>query len=327
MGVLYPLKFKPVFREKLWGGSRIKEHLNMTEAPSVQCGEAWMLSGVPENDSVVTNGNFEGNTINELVEIYMGELVGDQLFYEYGELFPVLIKFIDANDWLSIQVHPDDELAEKRHDSFGKKEMWYVLEAEKDSQLISGFKKELTKADYVESIKDGNLKELLNYEYVSPGDVFYIPSGRVHALGPGILLAEIQQTSDITYRIHDWDRLDSAGMPRELHTEQSIEAINFSVPDNYKTEYEAELNKSKELVSCDKFTTNLVQLDRAMKKDYSHLDSFVSYVCVEGNMTIVDDDNEHVNIKKGETVLIPNKITGVEIYPQPAVKFLEVYVK
>ena len=326
MGLLYPFKFQPVFKEKIWGGNKIKENLNIPDAPAMQCGEAWMLSGVPDNESVVTNGQMKGNTLNELVEVFMGELVGDQTFHEYGEVFPVLIKFIDANDWLSIQVHPDDDLAEKRHNSFGKTEMWYILQAEQGSQLISGFKHEVNKKEFIESVENDTLKPLLNFEDVKAGDVFYLPAGRVHALGPGILLAEIQQTSDITYRIYDWNRLDSTGLPRELHTEQAISAIDFSVEDNYKTEYEAEKNASNPLISTKKFTTKLVTLNQGMKKNYEELDSFVAYVCIEGNMKIDVEDSERQVVNKGETILIPNALNKVEIYPQPNVKFLEVFV-
>lgn len=326
MGLLYPFKFQPVFKTKIWGGKKIREQLNMPDAPAMQCGEAWVLSGVPDSESVVTNGSMKGNTLNELVEVFMGDLVGDQNFHEYGEVFPVLIKFIDANDWLSIQVHPDDELAAKRHKSFGKTEMWYVIQAEPGSQLISGFKHEVDKIQFMESVKNDTLKPLLNFEQVKPGDVFYIPAGRVHALGPGILLAEIQQTSDITYRIYDWNRLDASGMPRELHAEQAISAIDFSVEENYKTEYEAEENASNTLISTRKFSTKLVKLNQGMRKNYEELDSFVAYICIEGNMKLNVENNETLVVNKGETVLIPNALNNVEVFPQPNVQFLEVFV-
>ncbi|MFO8055319.1 MAG: type I phosphomannose isomerase catalytic subunit [Bacteroidales bacterium] len=326
MNILYPFKFKPVYQKKLWGGSKIRQQLNHREAPAMQCGEAWVLSGVPGNESLVINGELKGNNLNELVEIFMGELVGDKLFTEYGEIFPVLIKFIDANSWLSIQVHPDDKLAEKRHGSFGKTEMWYILQAEEGSQLISGFNRKVERQEYLKSVEEGRLKDLLNFEQVKQGDVFYIPAGRVHALGPGILLTEIQQTSDITYRIYDWDRLDASGLPRELHTEQAIEAIDFSVKENYKTSYTIKKNASSNLVSSEKFSANLVLLDQGMKKDYSELDSFVAYVCIEGNMQIIAGNKTPLTLSKGETLLIPNAINHIEIYPQATVKFLEVFV-
>ncbi len=327
MEILYPLKFKPLYVTKIWGGNKIHQQLNMPDAPAQQCGEAWVLSGVPGKESEVSNGKLKGNTLNELVETFMGDLTGDQLFYEYGEIFPVLIKFIDANDWLSIQVHPDDKLADKRHDSYGKTEMWYILHAEKDSRLISGFRKEIDKNQYLKSVEEGTFKDLLNFEKVEKDDVFFIPAGRVHALGPGILLAEIQQTSDITYRIYDWDRLDAAGLPRELHIMEAADAIDFSVEDDYKTHYRAKHNETTQLLSSDKFTTNLIQLDRGLKKDYSELDSFVAYVIIEGNVKIVATDREPVTAHKGETILIPNSLNNIKIFPQPQVKMLEVFVK
>ncbi|MCF8332311.1 MAG: class I mannose-6-phosphate isomerase [Bacteroidales bacterium] len=326
MDVLYPLKFKPVYKEKIWGGNKIKTNMNMPDAHSVHCGEAWVLSGVPGDESVVNNGALKDNTLNELVEIFMGDLTGDKLYHKYGEIFPVLIKFIDANDWLSIQVHPDDKLAGERHNSFGKTEMWYILEAEAGSELISGFSKDVEKQEFIECVKNSSLKEMLNFEKVKKGDVFYIPAGRVHALGPGILLAEIQQTSDITYRIYDWDRIDASGLPRELHTEHAVAAIDFSKTEYAKSTGKQKINKTNELVSSDKFTTNLLELDKGLKKDYSELDSFVAYVCIEGNMKIQIRDNETVFQTKGETVLIPNVLNEVEIYPQNKVKFLEVYI-
>ncbi|MFO8087720.1 MAG: type I phosphomannose isomerase catalytic subunit [Bacteroidales bacterium] len=326
MELLYPLKFKPVYIEKIWGGNKLKNKLNMPDAPSLQGGEAWVLSGVPGNESVVLNGNLKGNTLNELVEIFMGDLVGDKLFYEYGEVFPVLIKFIDANDWLSIQVHPDDKLAEKRHQSFGKTEMWYILEAEKQSQLISGFNQDIDEAEYIQRVKEGSLREVLNFVDVRDGDVFYIPAGRVHALGPGILLAEIQQTSDITYRIYDWDRLDASGLPRELHAEQAIKAIDFSPVQEAKTSYTIKENQTNKLISSEKFTTNMLELKQPIRKDYAEVDSFVAYVCLDGHMKIQAKDSDAVVVNQGETVLIPNQLNAMEIYPQSYVKFLEVYV-
>ncbi len=327
MDLLYPLKFKPVYIDKIWGGHKIQTELNHVEAPPQQCGEAWVLSGVPGNQSVVTNGPLKGNKLNELVEVFMADLVGEKMFTEYGEIFPVLIKFIDANDWLSVQVHPDDDLAEKRHKSFGKTEMWYILQAEKDSHLICGFNKLLSREEYEKSVEQGTLKRLLNYEPVKAGDAFFIPAGRVHALGPGILLAEIQQTSDITYRIYDWDRLDAAGLPRELHTKEAIAAIDFSPCHNSRVEWKPEKDSSAPVVRSPKFNVNHVWLNQGMKKDYSELDSFVAWVCIEGSMKVsLDGAPDEINVQKGETLLIPQVIDQVNIFPQPQVKYLEVFV-
>lgn len=327
MDLLYPFKFKPIYMEKIWGGKKIHSVLNHKDAGHHQCGEAWVLSGVPGSQSVVTNGTLKGNTLNELVEVFMADLVGEKMFTEYGEIFPVLIKFIDANDWLSVQVHPDDELAGDRHNSFGKTEMWYILEAEKDARLICGFNEPLSKSDYQSAIEQGDIKQLLNYEPVNSGDAFYIPAGQVHALGPGILLAEIQQTSDITYRIYDWDRIDASGLPRELHTEQALAAIDFSTNHNSRLNWKPLKNNSAPVLRSPKFNVNHVWINQGMNKDYSQLDSFVAWVCLEGSMNVSTKDGPHqINVQKGETLLIPQALDQIRIYPQPEAKYLEVFV-
>jgi len=237
------------------------------------CGEAWLISGYGDDLTVVENGFLAGNNVNELVEIYMGELVGDRIFEKYGNEFPLLIKFIDSNDWLSVQVHPDDELSKKMQINGGKTEMWYVLGADKDAELISGFSKKVDKKEYLERLSNKSLKEILNYEKVNEGDVFFIPAGRIHALGPGTLLAEIQQTSDATFRIYDWDRIDAAGMSRELHTEAALQALDFEVQKEYITTYESENNQTTSLVDCPYFTTRLVEMDKDVVKNFLELDS------------------------------------------------------
>ena len=210
--VLYPFKFKPIYKDKIWGGRKIKEVLKHDYGQLPNCGEAWLLSGVWDEQSVVVNGDFAGDEINDLVETFMGDLVGESVFDKYGECFPILVKVIDANDWLSVQVHPDDALAKQRGMENGKTEMWYVMQADKDAELIMGFNCEMDRQRYARILKDNKLKQVLNYEKVREGDVFFIPAGRVHALGPDIMVAEIQQTSDVTYRIYDWDRIDVAGV-------------------------------------------------------------------------------------------------------------------
>lgn len=325
---LYPLKFRPVLKDKIWGGNKIKKVLGIDYAPLPNCGEAWMISGVEDNPSIVSNGFLEGNELNELVEIYMGELVGDDLFNRFGLEFPILIKFIDAADYLSIQVHPDDELAAKRGIGNGKSEMWYILSADKDAELISGFKRDTTKEEYLEHLENKKLTSLLNFEKVQAGDVFYMPAGRVHALGPGILLAEIQQTSDTTYRIYDWDRVDDKGKSRELHTEEALEAIDFNAYDDYKSNYKEVKNGSSNMVTSPFFTTNIIVLDKALAKDYTELDSFVIYICVEGNLTLVHDGEEEkqVALSKGEAVLIPAVIDRIDLIPSTTSKILEVFI-
>ena len=322
--VLYPLKFKPIFKDKIWGGRKIKEQLGLDFGSLPNCGEVWLLSGLWDEQSEVANGDFEGDEINDLVETFMGDLVGESVFDKYGEQFPFLLKIIDANDWLSVQVHPDDELAEKRGLGNGKTEMWYVMQADKDAELVMGFNREMTRMDYVKVMKNNTLREVLNYEKVEAGDVFFIPAGRVHALGPDIMVAEIQQTSDTTYRIYDWDRINEAGMSRELHIPQSVEAIDFAIPDQYKIEVQDVMNKTVPVVDCQYFVTNLLQLQGEMEKDYSNLDSFVILLCTEGNFSLVWE-NGAVFVKQGECVLIPNIVKKVSIRAERYCKLLEVY--
>ena len=322
--VLYPLKFKPIFKDKIWGGRKIKEQLGLDFGSLPNCGEVWLLSGLWDEQSEVANGDFKGDEINDLVETFMGDLVGESVFDKYGEQFPLLLKIIDANDWLSVQVHPDDELAEKRGIGNGKTEMWYVMHADKDAELVMGFNREMTRMDYVKVMKNNTLREVLNYEKVEAGDVFFIPAGRVHALGPDIMVAEIQQTSDTTYRIYDWDRINEAGMSRELHIPQSVEAIDFAIPDQYKIEVQDVMNKTVPVVDCQYFVTNLLQLQGEMEKDYSNLDSFVILLCTEGIFSLVWE-NGAVFVKQGECVLIPNLIKKVAIRAEKYCKLLEVY--
>jgi mannose-6-phosphate isomerase len=255
----------------------------------------------------------------------MGDLVGDKIYEKFGNEFPILIKFIDANDWLSIQVHPDDDLAWKRHNSLGKTEMWYIFDAEENAELISGFSEEINKDQYQQRLENKTLKKVMNFEKVKNGDVYYMPAGRVHALGPGILLAEIQQTSDVTYRIYDWDRIDKAGLMRELHIDEALDAIDFKVYDKYKSDYSPKLNATVNLVESPYFTTRLIHIDKPIKKDYSELDSFVIYVCAEGKIALKYEGVEY-DLGNGEAMLLPAVIDQVELFPKPESKVLEVYM-
>jgi mannose-6-phosphate isomerase len=325
MNKLYPLKFKPIYRDKIWGGEKIKTVLGMDYGSLPNCGEVWVLSGVANNETVVSEGFLEGNELNELIEVYMDDLVGEKVFKKYKNEFPILVKFIDANDYLSIQVHPDDSLAQKRGIGNGKTEMWYIISADETSELISGFNKTVDQATYLKHLKNKTLKEILNFEKVTAGDVFYMPAGRVHALGPGILLAEIQQTSDTTYRIYDWDRLDDKGNPRQLHIEDALEAIDYKAYDNYRSEYPKIKNTATEIVNEQYFTTNLLDIDQPIQQNYEWNDSFVIYTCVEGNGRINYPDGT-VNLKMGECLLIPNEINNIGIIPENTIKLLETYV-
>ena len=261
MNRLYPLKFKPIIKDKIWGGTRLKTVLNK-KTKTDKAGESWEISGYPGSVSQVKNGFLAGNSLEELIEVYMGDLVGDSVFEKFGTLFPLLIKFIDANDILSIQVHPDDKLALEQFGSFGKTEMWYVIQAEAGSEIIVGFNQAVTKESYLSHLNNKTLLSILNKEKTAAGDVFFIPPGRVHAIDKGILLAEIQQTSDATLRIYDFDRVDDKGKPRELHTEKALEAIDFKVYPAYKTNYSKVPDQPNMLATCQYFTTNYFNLTK-----------------------------------------------------------------
>jgi len=322
---LYPLKFEPIFKETLWGGSKLKSVLNKN-IPSEKTGESWELSAVEGNMSVVKEGFLQGNTLEEIIEVYMSDLVGEKVYEKFGVEFPLLIKFIDAADDLSIQVHPNDELAKKRHHAYGKTEMWYILEADPGAKLITGFNRKLDKETYLDYFRNGRLRELLNYEPVKAGDVFLIPAGRIHAIGKGILLAEIQQTSDITYRIYDWDRKDAHGKPRELHVEDALDAIDYNYYKEYKTSYVYSKNKTSNIIDNPYFFTNLLFFDEAIEKDYTLIDSFVIYICVEGLFDIQYTGGK-TSVSKGETVLLPADLKSVILFPHASSKLLEVYIK
>lgn len=320
---LYPLKFKPIVKDKIWGGPRLRDVLG--KKASDKAGESWEISGVPGDISVVENGFLAGNDLQELVEVYMGDLVGESIYERFGLRFPLLIKFIDASDFLSIQVHPDDRLAAERHNSYGKTEMWYVVESDR-GELISGFNREMDRQSYLEHLRGGTLREVLRFEAVQKGDIFFMPAGRVHAIGPGVLLAEIQQTSDVTYRIFDWDRLDDQGHPRELHTELALDAIDFTHHRETRTPCVPVPNSTVTAVDCPYFTTGVITLDQPVEKDYNLIDSFVIYMCIEGAAGITYPGGAEP-IRKGETVLVPAEIRNLAIVPTQASTLLEIYVK
>lgn len=324
---MYPLKFEPILKQTLWGGDKIIpfKHLNET-LPNV--GESWEVSAVEGSESVVANGADKGYTLPEMVRKYKEELVGEANYARFGNKFPLLIKFIDAKLDLSIQVHPGDELAKKRHNSFGKNEMWYVIAADKGAKLISGFAEEITPKEYKDRVHNGTFAEVLQTRAIEPGDVFYVPAGRVHGIGAGAFVAEIQQTSDITYRIFDYNRKDKDGKSRELHTSQAMDAINFSdVQDDFRTEYERIQNEPVEMVASPYFTTSVYDMTEEITCDYSELDSFVIFICVEGSCRLTDDNQNEITLRAGETVLLPAAVQEVTIVPEgQRVKLLETYV-
>jgi mannose-6-phosphate isomerase len=324
MNDLYPLKFNPIFKEKIWGGNKIHTVFGMDYAPLPNCGEAWVLSGYGDDISSVNNGFLAENQLDELIDVYMGDLVGEAVFDKYGNKFPLLIKILNANDWLSIQVHPDDKIAKSRHGDLGKTEMWYVADAEPGAQLISGFNREMNAELYVSHMNSGTIKEIMNYEKVHTGDVYFMPAGRVHALGPGLLIFEIQQTSDLTYRIYDFDRVDDAGISRQLHTDLALDALDFTRHKSYRTEYQPEFNKTVPVVESTYFNTSVINFGMPVVKDYSGLDSFVILQCAEGKCTI-DYEGGTETLKAGEVMLIPAIMERIQIIPQVETKILEIY--
>ncbi|MFL5728055.1 MAG: type I phosphomannose isomerase catalytic subunit [Cytophagaceae bacterium] len=324
---LYPLTFRTIFKDKIWGGNKIKTILGKDFSPLPNCGETWEISGVKGNLSVVRDGALAGKELPALIDEYKEKLVGGKVYKQFGNEFPLLIKFIDANDDLSIQVHPDDKLAKERHDSFGKTEMWYILEADKGAKLNSGFARQIDEKTYLRHLETNTLDQILNFEEVKAGDVFFLPAGRVHYIGKGVCLAEIQQTSDITYRIYDFDRVDDKGNKRELHTDQALAAIDYKYYKDYKTKYQDKKNEAVPLVSCQYFTTNLMQLDKPIQRDYSGIDSFVIYICTEGEVVLNwGDGSGEMELKKGDSVLMPAVINKVSLEPKGESKVLEAYV-
>ena len=325
--MLYPLTFETIFKDKIWGGQKIKTILGKNFSPLPNCGETWEVSDVEGNVSVVNEGSLQGKSLHNLVEQYKGELVGKHVYEQYGNRFPLLVKFIDANDDLSIQVHPDDKLAKERKSGFGKTEMWYIMQADEGAKLNSGFNREVTKEEYVKAVADNTIQGLLNIEPAQPGDVFFLPAGRVHYIGKGLLLAEIQQTSDTTYRIYDFDRVDATtGQKRELHTELAVDAINYHHFDHYKTQYDKKLNESVNAVTSDYFVTNVLNFNEEVAHDYSHIDSFVILICVAGGLTLETQGGYSTSLNMGQCVLIPASVNNITLIPDGDMTVLETYV-
>ena len=322
---LYPIKFTPIPKETIWGGNKLKSILSKDFPSNKKVGESWEISGVKNDISIVANGELKGESLNDLIQKFGARLLGHKVYQKFGTEFPLLIKFIDANDALSIQVHPDDKLAKKRHNSFGKTEMWYVLDAEKDANLIVGFNQKVDQELYQRKLEDGKLEEILNSEKVENGSCYFIPAGRVHAIGKGILLAEIQQTSDITYRMYDWNRIDKLGQSRELHTDLAVDAIDYTLENQYATEYTSDINKPTNLATSNYFTTNRLVFDKEIRRDYTRLDSFVIYICLDSAFDICFN-NEITRVTKGESILIPSELNDISLNPKIQADCLEVYI-
>lgn len=320
--MLYPFKFEPILKEIIWGGNEICRFKNL-HPQRKNIGESWEVSHVKDNISVVANGELKGRSLEELIKTYGERLLGGTMPENFGPVFPLLIKFIDARDALSIQVHPGDELAQKRHNSFGKTEMWYVIKAEPGAYLYSGFSQAITPEQYLKSLEDNTFTDYLQKHEVKPGDVFFLPAGRVHAIGAGCFIAEIQQTSNITYRIYDYNRKDAQGNPRELHTELAKDAIDYTVYPDYKLAYTPKPNEIQTLISCRYFTTRLIEADpeKTIRPPVS-TDSFSIYICMEGKACLTDKGGGRTELRQGETALFPAENPAKEIWFEEKSKIL-----
>ncbi len=325
---MYPFKFRPILKTVVWGGEKIAPFKEIT-TDQHNIGESWELSGVPGHESVVDNGEFAGRNIAELVKEFKGKLVGEKVYATTGDEFPLLIKFIDAKKDLSIQVHPNDALARKRHNSRGKTEMWYVVGADKGAHLLSGLSEKITPDEYVKRVGDNTITDVLTKFDVKAGDVFFLPAGRIHAIGAGCFIAEIQETSDITYRIYDYGRLGLDGKPRELHTELAKDAIDYNVYPDYRTHYTEHKDAENVLVDCKFFTTSEYNLDKPFTRDLSEVDSFLVVMCVEGKGSLIDhEEADHtLSLHQGETVLIPATSKGVTFTPEENMKLVTSYIR
>lgn len=322
---MYPLKFRPILKSLIWGGEKIAPYKGIT-TDQKNIGESWELSGVRGDESVVSEGEYAGRNIADLLSEFKGSLIGKKNYERFGNEFPLLIKFIDAKQDLSIQVHPDDALAMKRHNSKGKTEMWYVVDADEGAHLRSGFAKKVTPAEYEKSVEDNTITDILADYKVRPGDLFFLPAGRVHSIGAGSFIAEIQQTSNITYRIYDFNRLGADGKPRELHTSLAKDAIDYTVLPDYRSSYSVKKNAETPLISCPYFITSLYELDAPVSRDMSGLDSFMVVICVEGEGSVTDGNGNTVSIRRGETVLLPATSGNVCFTPKGAMKLLTSYI-
>ena len=317
---LYPLQFIPIFKERIWGGRKLQSLLHKPIV-SDTTGESWEISTVEENISIIANGNLKGKSLLEIINDAPAEVLGTKVYKKFGTHFPLLFKYLDATADLSIQVHPNDKLAKERHNSFGKTEMWYVVQADEDAKIIVGFKHNSSTEEYLEHLEDNTLTNILNDIKVNEGDVFFLETGTVHALGAGLLIAEIQQTSDITYRLYDFDRLDANGHKRELHVDQAVDAINYNITSSFKA-YSKNINVANEIVSCPYFTTHFLPLEGYLKINKT-LESFTVYMCVEGSFELQYESVAY-HYTKGDTILIPASLQQYSINGKASI--LEIYI-
>lgn len=317
---LYPLQFEPILKERIWGGEKLKTILNKPIVSKIT-GESWELSTVQGDVSVVANGVLKGKSLMDLIDETPDAILGTKVYERFGKQFPLLFKYLDAREDLSIQVHPNDKLAKERHNSFGKTEMWYVMQADADARIIVGFKEDSSKEEYLKHLHDNTLVSILDDVKAKSGDVFFLETGTVHAIGAGLVVAEIQQTSDITYRLYDFDRVDAQGNKRELHVDLALDAINYNKVDTQK-KYDSKANTSNVVVDCPYFTTNFIPLEDKVEVSKSG-ETFTVYMCIEGSFEIEYDGFKHTYIK-GDTVLVPAAINAFVLSGKASI--LEIYI-
>ena len=317
---IYPLQFKPILKERIWGGEKLKTVLNKPII-SDRTGESWEISTIDRDVSIVSNGTLAGKSLLDLIDSSPEEILGTEVYKRFGKQFPLLFKYLDAREDLSIQVHPNDELAKKRHSSFGKTEMWYIMQADENARIIVGFKEKSNANEYLENLKNKTLLSILDDIKVKAGDVFFLETGTVHAIGAGLVVAEIQQTSDITYRLYDFDRIDAAGNQRELHIGLALDAINYNNVDTHK-KYNTELNQSNTVVDCPYFTTNFIPLEGKISIHKTG-NSFTVFMCVEGSFEMEFGDIKF-QYTKGDTILIPAALKTFILNGKASV--LEIYI-
>lgn len=316
----YPLQFAPILKERIWGGEKLKTILNKPITSNIT-GESWELSTVEGDVSVVANGILKGKSLMELIDEIPNEILGTKVYKRFGKQFPLLFKYLDAREDLSIQVHPNDKLAKERHNSFGKTEMWYVTQADADARIIVGFKEDSSKEEYLKHLNDKTLVSILDDVKAKSGDVFFLETGTVHAIGAGLVVAEIQQTSDITYRLYDFDRKDAQGNTRELHVDLALDAINYNKVETQK-KYETKTNTSNVVVDCPYFTTNFIPLENKVEVSKSG-ETFTVYMCIEGSFEIEYNGFKQSYIK-GDTVLVPAEINAFILTGKASI--LEIYI-
>jgi len=317
---VYPLQFEPILKDRIWGGEKLKTMLNKPITSKIT-GESWELSTVEGDVSVVLNGDLKGKSLMELIDETPNEILGTEVYKRFGKQFPLLFKYLDAREDLSIQVHPNDKLAKERHNSFGKTEMWFVTQADADARIIVGFKENSSKEEYLKHLHDNTLVSILDDVKAKAGDVFFLETGTVHAIGAGLVVAEIQQTSDITYRLYDFDRVDAQGNKRELHVDLALDAINYNKVETQK-KYETKTNTSNVVVDCPYFTTNFIPLEDKIEAAKSG-ETFTVYMCIEGSFEIEYDGFKQTYIK-GDTVLVPAAIKAFTLNGKASI--LEIYI-